>query len=84
MNTVAKAHLFAVVFTQRSIVTADCLHHTVQMTGIDTVWELHTPNVINSCYNQAIHSGIHSQDHMCQTSGSTGHTTWVHIHWGKP
>ena len=48
VNTVTKAHLFAAVFSQLSIFTADCLRHPIQMTGIETVWELHTLTVMNS------------------------------------
>ena len=32
-----------------SIFTADCLRHPIQMVGIETIWELHTLSVINSC-----------------------------------
>ena len=48
VNTVAKAHLFTAVFSQLTIFTADCLHHPIQMAGIETIWELHTLIVINS------------------------------------
>ena len=37
------------MFLQLSIFTADCLPHTVQIAGIETIWELHTLTVINSC-----------------------------------
>ena len=32
-----------------SIFTADGLHYTVQMAGVETIPELHTLTVINSC-----------------------------------
>ena len=38
----AKAYPFAAVFSQLTILTADCLRHTVQMVGVETIWELHT------------------------------------------
>ena len=41
---VPKAHLFVAVFSQ---LTADCLC-TVQMAGVETVWELHTLIETNS------------------------------------
>jgi len=37
------------VVSQLSIFTADCLHHPIQMAGVETTWELHTLSVINSC-----------------------------------
>ena len=33
------------------IFTADCLRHPIQMAGVETIWELHTLPVINSCAN---------------------------------
>jgi len=45
---VAKARLFVPAFSQLSIFTADCLDHPIQMAGVETIWELHTPPVINS------------------------------------
>ena len=32
-----------------TIFTADCLRYPIQMVGIETIWELHTLTVINSC-----------------------------------
>ena len=48
ISYVAKACLFTAVFSQLSIFTADCLHHPIQMAGVETIWELHTLPVINS------------------------------------
>ena len=53
VNTVAKARLFTAEFSQLSIFTADCLRHPIQMAGIETIWELHTLIVMNSCYRIA-------------------------------
>ena len=53
VNMVAKAHLFTAVFSQLTIFTADCLGHTVQIAGIETIWELHTLTVMNSCEKKA-------------------------------
>ena len=49
ISYVAKARLFTAVFSQLSIFTADCLRHPIQMVGVETIWELHTLPVINSC-----------------------------------
>ena len=38
----AKAYPFSAVFSQLTTLTADCLRHTVQMVGVETMWELHT------------------------------------------
>ena len=44
----------------------DCLRHPFQMAGVETIWELHTFPVINSCAN------IHAQGFtMRKHSGST-------------
>ena len=48
ISYVAKDRLFAAVFSQLSIFTADCLGHPIQMAGVETIWELHTLPVINS------------------------------------
>ena len=48
ISCVAKARLFAAVFSQLSIFTADCLRHPIQMAGVESIWELHTLPVINS------------------------------------
>ena len=41
-----------------SIFTADCLHHPIPMAGVETIQELHTLTVINSC--------VHDQSqHLC-------------------
>ena len=53
ISYVAKARLFTAVFSQLSIFTADCLRHPIQMAGIETIWELHTLSVINSCLKYA-------------------------------
>ena len=37
-----------------SIFTADCLCHLIQMAGVETIWELHTLTVINSCTNWSL------------------------------
>ena len=47
ISYVAKARLFTAVFSQLSIFTADCLHHPIQMAGVETIWELHTLSVIS-------------------------------------
>ena len=47
ISYVAKAHLSTAVLR---IFTADCLHHPIQMAGIETIWELHTLSVINSWF----------------------------------
>ena len=54
ISCVAKAGLFAAVFSQLSIFTADCLRHPIQMAGVETIWELHTLPVINSWYYTCI------------------------------
>ena len=51
VNTVAKARLFTTEFSQLSIFTADCLRHPIQMAGVETIWELHTLIVMNTCVN---------------------------------
>ena len=62
VNTVAKARLFTAEFSQLSIFTADCLRHPIQMAGVETIWELHTLIVMNSC-------SISSVAKQLQTSG---------------
>ena len=49
VNTVAKADLFTGELSQLTIFTADCLRHPIQMAGRETISELHTLTVINSC-----------------------------------
>ena len=61
ISYVAKKHLLTAVFSQLSILTADCLRHPIQMAGAETIWELHTLPVINSWsptrpFTQTIHS----------------------------
>ena len=51
ISNVEKVRLFTAVFSQLSIFTADCLHHPIQMAGVETISELHTLSVINSWYN---------------------------------
>ena len=47
VDTVPKAHLFAAAFSQLTICP------TVQMAGIETIWELHTLTIINSCWHKS-------------------------------
>ena len=42
MNTIGKALLFAALFSQLSIFTADCVVHAVHMAGEESGQELHT------------------------------------------
>ena len=58
VNTVAKARLFTAEFSQLSIFTADCLRHPIQMAGVETIWELHTLIVMNSCLNLGMFSEV--------------------------
>ena len=46
VNSVAKARLLT---AQLTIFTADCLRHTVQMAGVETIWVLHSLVAMNSC-----------------------------------
>ena len=49
VNTVTKAHLFTAVFCWLPT-------HPIQMVGVETIWELHTPTVISSWYHTFIDS----------------------------
>ena len=62
ISYVAKARLFTAVFSQLSIFTADCLHHPIQMAGVETIWELHTLSVIYSCFSITIFSDFDKND----------------------
>ena len=59
ISYVAKASLFAAVFSQLSIFTADCLRHPIQMVGVER-----SLPAINSCPMQLINDACVVQNHV--------------------
>ena len=49
-NSSSKTPIYAAVFSQLSVFTADCLRRTVQMAGVEMIWELHTLTIMNFWY----------------------------------
>ena len=43
---------------EAGIFTADCLQHSIQMMGIETIWELHTLPVINSWWSKILRAAV--------------------------
>ena len=55
-----------------NVFTATCLRHPIQMTGFETVWELHTLTVMNSWLNFY---------HIIQTLNIIAHSNVVHVQY---
>ena len=69
--------LFTAVFSQLTIFTADCLHHSIQMAGIETIRELHTRTVINSWLYSTRTYDV--SRHLVATTNRWMHTRHVHL-----
>ena len=44
-----------------NIFTTDCQRHTAEMVVVETLWQLHTLTVINSCYHKASITGSYCE-----------------------
>ena len=66
ISYVAKASLFTAVFSQLSIFTVDCRSHSIQMAGVETIWESHTLPDIKTLDTILENVVLHNRQQCCK------------------